>query len=96
MNITFERPQYLWLLLFAVFVSIVVVLKARNVKKLANSFVNKDSQKLGFFSQQKIFIKLLIKGFLRVFAWCCLVLAISGISWGSVSTPVQKNGKACF
>lgn len=95
MNITFERPQYLWLLLFAVFVSIVVVLKARNVKKLANSFVNKDSQKLGFFSQQKIFIKLLIKGFLRVFAWCCLVLAISGISWGSVSTPVQKNGKAC-
>ena len=29
---------------------------------------------------------------LRAAAWCMVTFAMAGISWGTVSTPAQKNG----
>mgnify|MGYP003289470781 CR=1 FL=1 len=95
MQISFEHPEYLWLLFFALAAAVIIVFKSAKMKKLAVSFVNKNTDKLGFLSAQTIYIRMIVKGILRILAWCSLVLALAGISWGSISTPVQKNGKSC-
>lgn len=95
MNITFDRPQCLWFLLFAGLLVAALIRQYIQTKQLTKKFLNKDTEKLGYLTPVQIRCRLLIKGILRIAAWCCLVLAISGISWGSVSTPVQKNGKSC-
>ena len=95
MNITFDRPQFLWFLLFAGVLVVALINQYKQTKLLSKTFLNKDTQKLGFLTPFKIQFRLLAKGILRITAWCCLVLAVAGISWGSVSTPVQKNGKSC-
>lgn len=95
MKITFERPQFLWLLLFAMLLIIVLIKQYLQTKQLSKKFLNDDTEKLGYLTEAQIQFRLITKGVLRIGAWCCLVLAVSGISWGSVSTPVQKNGKSC-
>lgn len=94
MNINFERPQYLWLLLFSILL-VFYIFKCKKFKNDSALLINKDSKKIGFFSQQEIFIRLILKGIFRTLCWICIVLAMAGISWGSVSVPVQKNGKSC-
>ncbi|MCR5613809.1 VWA domain-containing protein [Treponema sp.] len=95
MSIHFTRPQFLWLLLLCVVLIIYVVKKCRETKKIADSFINKNNEDIVLFSSKQIYTRLMLKGVFRCFAWACLVVALAGISWGSVSTPVQKNGKAC-
>lgn len=95
MNISFLRPQYLWLLPIVIIFIIYIIKKCKLIKKSANQFINKNSTKLCAYTPNQIYKRLLIKGFSRCLAYICFVLAIAGISWGSVSTAVQKNGKAC-
>lgn len=95
MNISFARPQFLWLLLSSFFLVFMLVIKCKETKNAADAFINKNNPEIGVLSPKQIFARLLAKGILRILSWCCIILAMAGISWGSVSTPVQKNGKSC-
>lgn len=95
MSISFARPQFLWLLLSSFFLIFMLIIKCRETKNAADAFINKNNPEIGVLSPNQIFSRLLAKGILRILSWCCIILAMAGISWGSVSTPVQKNGKSC-
>lgn len=95
MNITFAKPQFLWLLLIVPLAVFYLFDRCKKTKKIATSFINKNNYDVSVYKPDEIFIRLWIKGICRILAWVSLVLALSGISWGSVSTPVQRNGKSC-
>ena len=90
MNFAIERPWALYaiLVLMPVLIYFAVVYK-KTFSALSNSY---DKNSLLDF--RKIKIRVIARIFLRCVAWCALVLAYSGISWGTISTPVQKNGSA--
>ena len=95
MGIKFSRPQFLWLLILSVFFIFYILRKCRRAKKNAELFINKSNDEIAVYSPAQIYFKLFLKGICRCLALVCLVLALAGISWGSVSTPVQKSGNAC-
>lgn len=95
MNITFAKPQFLWLLLIIPVIVLYLIDNCKKIKKVSSSFLNKNNTNFSAYTSDQIFIRLWIKGICRILAWVCLVFALSGISWGSVSTPVQRNGKSC-
>lgn len=95
MVVTFSRPHFLWLFCILFFFALYTFKKCRAAKKVAELFVNKNNESAVPYSPNQIYIKLLLKGLFRCCALVCLVLALSGISWGTVPTPVQKNGNAC-
>lgn len=95
MNITFLRPYFLWFLIVIPFAIFYLFDRCKKIKKISSSFINKENYDVSIYKPDEIFIRLWLKGIFRLLAWVSLTLALSGISWGSVSTPVQKNGKAC-
>ncbi|MBR5933606.1 MAG: VWA domain-containing protein [Treponema sp.] len=95
MNFSFSRPQFLWLLITEIFLIAYLVINLKKIYKIARSFINRNNKDLAVYTPNQIYVRLLIKGICRCLAWMCLVFALAGISWGSVSVPVQKNGKAC-
>ncbi|MBQ0161533.1 MAG: VWA domain-containing protein [Treponema sp.] len=95
MNITFAKPQYLWLLLVVPVLVLYLINECKKIRKVASSFLNTNNESFTAHTSDQIFVRLWIKGIFRIVAWICLVFAMSGISWGSVSTPVQRNGKSC-
>ena len=95
MGISFARPQFLWLLLLEFFLIAYLFINGKKILKIAKSFINRKNKDLTVYTPSQIYFRLIFKGLFRCMAWMCLVLALAGISWGSVSTPVQKNGKAC-
>ncbi|MBQ0002993.1 MAG: VWA domain-containing protein [Treponema sp.] len=95
MNITFLRPYFLWFLIVIPFAIFYLFDRCKKIKKISSSFINKENYDVSIYKPDEIFIRLWLKGIFRLLAWVSLTLALSGISWGSVSTPVQKNGKSC-
>lgn len=95
MDISFSRPKFLWLLLLVIIFFIYILRKCKATKKVANFFINKNSSNFANYTADQIYIKLLLRNICRCIAYICIVLALAGISWGSVSTPTQKNGRAC-
>lgn len=95
MSFSFAKPQFLWLLLIIPLMVLYLIDKCKKIKTVSASFLNKNNIDFTAFSSDQIFLRLWIKGLSRILAWICLVFALAGISWGSVSTPVQRNGKAC-
>lgn len=97
MNITFERPEFLWALLLLVPVAILVARNFKKTDRVIKDFYNKKNHAMAGFSTYSLAVRLLWKNILRGLAWIMLVLALAGISWGNVSTPVQRNSNAvCF
>lgn len=95
MDISFSRPEYLWLLLFLIFFVIYSFKKCKSTKKVANFFINKNSSNFANYTTDQIYIKLFLRTSFRILAYISFVFALAGISWGSVSTPTQKTGRAC-
>lgn len=94
MNISFEHIEYLWILLPVFFAAVFTFIKAAKIRQNAKSFINENNKDLAPYTPNQIYLRTVIKTVFRSCAWICLVLALAGMSWGSVSTPVQKNGKA--
>ena len=90
MNFAIERP---WAL-YAILVLIPVLIYFAVVYKKTFSALSNSYDKNSLLDFRKIKIRVVARIFLRCVAWCALVLAYSGISWGTISTPVQKNGSA--
>lgn len=94
MNFSIERPWVLYALLLLIPVALFEVRSGlKTYKALKESYVkvnNPQSQKKLKFLHLRFFSR----GILRALFWIMLVLAASGISWGTVSTPVQKTGHA--
>lgn len=90
MNFEIERP---WALC-AILVLIPVLIYCAVVYKKTFPVLSKSYEKNSSFDLKKIKIRIFARVFFRSLAWCALVFAYSGISWGTISTPVQKNGSA--
>lgn len=90
MNFAIERP---WAL-YAILVLIPVLIYYVVVYKKIFSVLAKSCETNSTFDFKKIKMRVAARIILRCIAWCALVLAYSGISWGTISTPVQKNGSA--
>ena len=96
-DITCQRPNALYLLLFLIPAVIVSVMQCRKIVKKAGFFrLMKDSSaemgRMRHFS-----VMMTSRLVFRSLAWIMLVLACSGISWGTYLEPVQKNGSSvCF
>ncbi|MCR5386311.1 MAG: VWA domain-containing protein [Treponema sp.] len=95
MGISFARPQFLWLLIAEIFLFAYLFINTKKILKIARSFINRKNKDLAVYTPSQIYLRLFFKGIFRCLAWMSLVFALAGISWGSVSTPVQKNGKSC-
>ena len=95
MGISFARPQFLWLLIAEIFLFAYLFINTKKILKIARSFINRKNKDLAVYTPSQIYFRLFFKGIFRCLAWMSLVFALAGISWGSVSTPVQKNGKSC-
>ncbi len=90
MNFGIERPAAL----LAILALIPVLIYCAAVYKKTFLALSKSYEKNSSFDLKKIKTRIFARIFLRCLAWCALVLAYSGISWGAISTPVQKNGSA--
>ncbi len=90
MNFAIERP---WAL-YAILVLIPVLIYYAVVYKKIFFVLPKSCETNSTFDFKKIKMRVAARIILRCVAWCALVLAYSGISWGTISTPVQKNGSA--
>lgn len=90
MNFEIERPAAL----FAMLALIPVLMYCAAVYKKTFLALSKSYEKNSSFDLKKMKTRIAARIFFRCLAWCALVLAYSGISWGMISTPVQKNGSA--
>ncbi|MCH5283663.1 MAG: VWA domain-containing protein [Treponema sp.] len=90
MNLAVERP---WALC-AILVLIPVLIYCVSAYKKTFFALSNSYEKKSLIDFKKIKIRIVARIAFRCAAWCALVLAYSGISWGTISTPVQKNGSA--
>lgn len=90
MNCSIERP---WALC-AIVAVVPVLLYCAAVYKKTFSALSNSYERNSLFDVRNIKIRIVARIAFRCAAWCALVFAYSGISWGTISTPVQKNGCA--
>ena len=88
MNFDIERP---WALC-AILVLIPVLIYCAVVYKKTFIALSRSYKKNSSFNLKKMKMRIVSRIVFRCVAWCALVFAYSGISWGTISTPVQKNG----
>ena len=90
MNFSIERPWALYgiLLLVPTLLYCAFIYK-KTFMALYRSNKRRSSQEF-----KNIRKRIITRIFLRAAAWCMLIFALAGFSWGTVSTPVQKNGSA--
>lgn len=89
MNFSIERP---WALYGIVFLIPVLFYSFVTFKKTFDAMSRSGMRRRGGF--ESVRMRTMAKILLRAAVWCMLLLALSGISWGTLSTPVQKNGSA--
>jgi Ca-activated chloride channel family protein len=92
MNLTFERPYAFYGLLLLIPAGIFVMIRYRRLVRSLSGFdivPGHDTYLL-----RRIRCSVVLKTICRVFAWIFFVFAYAGISWGTISVPVQKNGTA--
>ncbi len=90
MNFSIERPWALYGLLLLI--PAIIYTAVVNKKVFASLFTTRETNSHDEIKLIKTRIRLRIA--FRSAAWCMLIFAFSGISWGTVATPVQRNGKA--
>ena len=90
MNFSIERP---WALYGIPFIIPALIYSALIYKKTFMALY-KSSKRRNSQEFKNIRKRIITRIFLRSAAWCMLVFALAGFSWGTVSTPVQKNGSA--
>lgn len=90
MNFNIERPWALYGILFLIPVLIYCVFIYRKTSAVLYESYKKNNS----FNFQNVKKRIFFRVFFRCLAWCMVVFAYAGISWGTVSSPVQKNGSA--
>ena len=94
MNFSIERPWALWGLIFVIPAALFLV---RFYYKTGNALVElyKRRNPLNPAKQiNRVKFRYILRCILRLAAWVSAVLAFAGISWGTVSMPVQRHGSA--
>lgn len=91
--IAFERSQTLWALTLLFPAGLYLAFR---IKRIAYSLGLMNINENGVNSIRTIKRKLAAKFLLRMGAWISFTLAISGFSWGTKLTPVQKSGDAIY
>ncbi len=90
MNFSIERPAALYGILFA----IPAIIYSALVYKKTFSLLMKSAKNKNTKEYKSIKKRVASRVALRTLAWFMMVFAFAGISWGSVSTPAQKNGSS--
>lgn len=90
MNFSIERP---WAL-YGIPLIIPVMIYCGVIYKRTFMALYKSSKRRNSHEFKNIRKRVITRIVLRVSAWCMLIFALAGFSWGTVSTPVQKNGSA--
>ena len=88
-SILVEQPHALFALLFLIPAILFVFFKFQKLSQHSQMLGTEQKSSL-FFRRLKI--ALFLRTFFRCLAWIFLVLAFSGISWGTKKIPVQKSG----
>ena len=90
MNFSIERPWALYGLLLIVPPLVYSAFTYKRTFSLLMKSAKNKKTKEYIRMRKRIFARVV----LRAAAWCMMIFAMAGISWGTVSTPVQKNGNA--
>ena len=90
MNLSIERPWALYGLLLLI---PALLYNAFAYKKTFEALL-KNEKKRNSDKFKGMKRRVVSRLFLRMAVWCMMVFAYAGISWDTVSTPVQKNGNA--
>lgn len=90
MNFSIERP---WAL-YGVLLIIPPLLYSAFTYKKTFSLLMKSAKKKKTAEYKNMRKRVFARVVLRAAAWCMMTFAMAGISWGTVSTPAQKNGNA--
>ncbi len=90
MGVSVERLYALWGLLALVPMIVLGEVRYRVIVKSCAAF--SSFQKEGFYAMRRFMLCIRLRSFCFAFAWCMLVFAYAGISWGTVAVPVQKSG----
>lgn len=91
MNCAVEHPLALYLFIPLLFAFVFVTVRYRLLRKLA---AEKNVCCKAAVSVPRISVCFWTRTAFRFFSGAALILALSGISWGTVSVPVQKSGTA--
>ncbi len=90
MNFRVERPMALYGLLLIIPPMLYSALTYKKTFSLLMKSAKNKRTKEYKNMRKRIFARVA----LRAAAWCMVIFAMAGISWGTVSTPAQKNGAA--
>ena len=90
MNFSIERP---WAL-YGLFLIIPPLLYSSLTYKKTFTLLMKSAKKKKTREYKNIRKRIFYRVILRVADWCMMIFAVAGITWGTVSTPAQKNGNA--
>lgn len=91
MSLFVEHPVFFWAFLALIPALWFSVGKYRALIKTLADHNNVQHSGENFATLKRRFV---LRTVCRCLAWVTLVLAVSGISWGSVAVPVQKSGRA--
>ena len=90
MNFSVERP---WAL-YGIFLIVPPLIYSALTYKKTFSLLMKSAKNKKTKEFKNIKKRVTARVVLRAAAWCMMIFAVAGISWGTVSTPAQKNGNA--
>lgn len=90
MNFSIDRP---WAL-YGILLIIPPLLYSAFTYKKTFSLLMKSAKKKKTAEYKNMRKRVFARVVLRAAAWCMMTFAMAGISWGTVSTPAQKNGNA--
>ncbi len=93
-NIVCERPYAFYFLLFLIPSLLISFFRHRKIAKKMNLFTVAGENASYSKRMKRLPFALLSRSVLRCFAWVSLVLAYSGISWGTYLEPVGKSGSS--
>ncbi|WP_407398045.1 VWA domain-containing protein [Treponema sp.] len=91
MNFSVGHPVAFWLFIPLVFALSFVIVKYRRLKKVLSE---KNEVSRGHFLSNRLEHCFWFKTIFRTLSAAMVILAGAGISWGTDTIPVQKNGKA--
>lgn len=93
-DFTCARPKTLYLIFLLIPSIVVSVIQYRRIVKNLNFFAFKSSSSSEMGRMKHFPIMMASRSLFRSLAWIMIILAYSGISWGTYLEPVQKNGSS--
>lgn len=93
-HFTCERPYAFYLLILLVPALIISISQYRRIAKKLSFFSVKSDTNPGLKRVKNFRLLMTIRTILRSIAWIMLVLAFSGLSWGTYLEPVSRSGKS--